>query len=117
MEKIEIESIRKLLHEYKKGCDHGKQNLTMQVSMLSERLGRTQEMHESMRTTVEKIDLKLSGALEKITESIAVMNVSLATNAANHKSNGYLIKWLMTICSGILVGVATGIVLFLVRKS
>lgn len=116
MENVELETLRKLLHEYKSGCDHSKNNLTHQVSMLSERLGRTQEMHESMKKSVEKIDEKLSGTLKDITSSIGVINVSLATNSANHKNNGYLIKWLMTICSSILIAIVSGIIMLVIRK-
>lgn len=104
-----MEALRKLVHEYKSNCDHTKNNLTMQISQINGELGRT-------RSAIDRLESSVPEKLNKINESICLMQVALATNSANHKNNGALIKWLMGITSALFVGALLALIGFTLKR-
>lgn len=78
-------------------CVHSKSNLTVSLNVLS--------------ATVARLD----SSMTKIEEhNLAIFN-KLSENGVAHQRNSDLIKWMMTICSGMFVAFVSAILAFVLN--
>lgn len=102
-DKAELQSLKELIEENRRHCDHTKLNLTHHISMLSETMGRHQKAQEIIEASIARLDSKTSSNFHEISASLSALKVAQAESTMSHKSNSFLIKWVMGICTSLFV--------------
>jgi len=122
-----FEQLSKRVDENKVACEHSKNNIKNNLNYFSDKVedafDRTNEQFSSIKSAIEKSDirsekleLKLIKAEEKNAEVFFEIKSKLAESSQTHRNNGYLIKWIMGICSGIFVSSTVAVIVFLLNK-
>jgi len=96
----------KRLEDYERVYRHDRGNFANQMNGLAIELRASTAQYESIKEPV----MQMQRHKEKTDESLSLIRESLASVTQVHTSNTFLIKWIMGLCSAMLVLMATNVV-------
>lgn len=109
---LSLEVLNERLRAVAHHCDHNRNNLVSIIKQLFEQM----ERHSVAQTSVSQLVSRLEEKTTKMEERSFSILEKVSESAQAHKSNGYLIRWIMNISGGLFVSNIAALAAFLLNR-